>query len=157
VRRAVVYARGPIRVVALDSSSMLDDTARGQVVISGSNGGAISGHMARLFQTFCVAFNDAGFGKEDAGVVGIVHLDDHGIAAVAVSHDSAEISNGLDMWESGVISRANVVAQELGLVEGRPLREALIEMLAALAPGDRVDPAPDGRSNHDELHNGDLR
>ena len=54
-----------------------------------------------------VVFNDAGGGKNAAGVASLAELEREGIAAAAVSHESARIGDALDAWENGVVSRAN--------------------------------------------------
>jgi nucleotidyltransferase/DNA polymerase involved in DNA repair len=70
-------------------------------------------------------FNDAGVGKDGAGIAALGLLDADRIAAVAVAHTSARIGEALDTWERGVVSHLNAAARQLGLREGEPLREQL--------------------------------
>ena len=77
-----------------------------------------------------VFFNDAGVGKEDAGIVALAMLQSKGVAAGTVAHTSARIGDAQDMWESGVISYVNEAARKLGLDPGQPLRTALKRLAA---------------------------
>ena len=113
------------RVVILDSISFVRPEDRDQIIIAGSNGGHASGVVARQFACGFVALNDAGIGKDDAGVSGLRDMDTAGIPAVAVSHETAEISNGLDMWRNGVVSYVNAAAAQLGILTGEPLAVAI--------------------------------
>jgi hypothetical protein len=70
-------------------------------------------------------FNDAGGGRNDAGFTSLADLEREGIAAAAVSHDSARIGDALDAWENGVVCRVNALATEGGVLPGRSLREEL--------------------------------
>ena len=112
-------------VVAMDSISLIAAKDAGAIIVCGSHGGAISGAFAAVHPPALVVFNDAGGGKRDAGVASLAALEREGIAAAAVSHDSARIGDALDSWEHGVVSWVNGPAAEGGLELGRPLREAL--------------------------------
>ena len=50
-------------------------------------------------------FNDAGIGKNQAGIKGLEQLQKANIIAAAVGHESAEIANAADTYESGIVSR----------------------------------------------------
>ena len=71
------------------------------------------------------AFNDAGFGFDNAGAGRLDPLDDRGIAAVLVAAASARIGDGQSTLFDGVISAANRCAADQGFAIGVPLREAL--------------------------------
>ncbi|HIY66229.1 MAG TPA: hypothetical protein H9830_08145 [Candidatus Agrococcus pullicola] len=75
------------------------------------------------------AFNDAGVGKENAGISRLSPLDDQGISAVAVSSSSAEIGSGLSTLEQGIVSSVNEFARAEGAVPGM----ALIDLIEALS------------------------
>ena len=76
------------------------------VVVSGSHGGLSAARFALAARPHAVAFNDAGIGKDGAGIAALAWLQAHGIAAVAVAHDSARIGEALSTWNDGVISAA---------------------------------------------------
>ena len=118
---------GEASLLLHDSVAELDERARGAVVITGSHGGLSAAHYALKYRPLLVVFNDAGIGKDEAGVAGLKVLEEAGIAAAAVSHTSARIGEAKDTWESGVISRVNARARELGLRPGQKLREAITE------------------------------
>jgi uncharacterized protein YunC (DUF1805 family) len=76
-------------------------------------------------------FNDAGIGKNAAGIKGFEVLDEHGIIAAAVSHASAEIANARDTYDNGIITRVNKAAEKVGLAAGMTVRGA-VELLRVL-------------------------
>jgi hypothetical protein len=76
-----------------------------------------------------VIVNDAGRALDDSGIEGLVELDPHGIAAAAVSADSARIGDASSTYQ-GVISAANATAARLGVHPGQPAEEAARLMLA---------------------------
>ena len=114
-----------IPVFLLDSVTEGGEEQTGQVVVTGSHGGASAARYALRYRPLLVVFNDAGIGKDEAGVAGLGILEEAGLAAVAVAHTSARIGEARDTWESGVISRANAPARALGLMPGLSVREAL--------------------------------
>ena len=122
-------------VYLLDSVTEGGQEQTGAIVVTGSHGGLSAARYALNYRPLLVVFNDAGIGKDEAGVAGLKVLEDAGIAAAAVSHTSARIGEANDTWESGVLSRVNAEAKALGLKPGVPLREAierLAERLGAL-------------------------
>ena len=77
-----------------------------------------------------VVFNDAGGGKDDAGIAALAMLQKHGVAAATVAHTSGRIGDSLDMWENGVLSHVNAVARDLGLGDGDRVRDKLTKLVA---------------------------
>ena len=78
-------------VVAMDSISLIGPENEGAIIVCGSHGAAISGAFAAKHPPALVVFNDAGGGRNDAGFTSLADLEREGIAAAAVSHDSARI------------------------------------------------------------------
>jgi hypothetical protein len=128
--KAEVFRGARTRIVAMDSITQLAAQDAGSIVVCGSHGGSSSAEFALAHPVLAVFFNDAGVGKDDAGVAALAILQARGIAAGTVSHDSARIGDARDAWEQGVVSRVNDAASRLGLVAGVPLRAAL-QALAA--------------------------
>lgn len=121
-----IVAQGPGgRVMAMDSITMVTPEDAGAIVVSGSHGGASSGAYALEVPLRAAFFNDAGIGKDEAGVVALQMLQSSGIAAGTVSHRSARIGDARDCWENGVISRCNAAARALGIEPGASLRVAI--------------------------------
>lgn len=114
-----------LRVVLLDSVTQVEPAHAGCVVVTGSHGGASAAHYALEVAAALYVFNDAGAGKDDAGIAGLFRLESAGIAAAAVAHMSARIGEARDTYANGVIARVNRGAAALGLAPGRRLREAI--------------------------------
>ncbi len=125
-------ARGELgKVILMDSITKVSNEDKGQVVVSGSHGGSSSGEFALGVPLKAVFFNDAGVGKESAGIAALQMLQEHAIAGGTVSHLSARIGDSQDMWDHGVISHLNDAARALGLVENQRLDQALIRLINA--------------------------
>lgn len=116
-------------VVCVDSAALASPSDVDGVIVTGSHGGVIGGKVAVYVPARFFAYNDAGFGIEDAGAAGLQPLAELGIAAVTVSHETAEIGNSRSTYESGVISRVNAVAEAAGFRAGVPFAEALAAYL----------------------------
>lgn len=123
-QRSVIQA-GRWRVVLVDSITQIEPADAGSIAVSGSHGGTSSADFAAEVPLALVVFNDAGVGKDEAGIAGLIQLERQGRAAVAISHLSARIGDAADAWENGVISRINAGAARLGLRAGQRLRDAL--------------------------------
>lgn len=128
-------------VITLDSVTHLQDDHRGAVAYCASHGGLYAGYWAARMGIGAVILNDAGIGRERAGVAGLGLLGDLGVAAAAVSHRSARIGDGADGIERGVLSAVNGPAAAAGIAVGMASREAL-EVLARRAPGPSPAPKP---------------
>jgi hypothetical protein len=112
----------------------------GNVLIAGSHGGIIAACLGAEAGVHALILNDAGLGKDRAGIAGLVYLEQIGMAAAAVDCMSARIGDGADMLARGVISHANVYAAYCGVVAGQSCRDAAERMRGAAAP--RAVPAP---------------
>lgn len=121
-----------------DTVSFLDDSHAGGIHVVGSHGSDVTGtHMLRLPSAAGFA-NDAGGGKADAGFAGMLMLEEKGVPGATYSHMSAEIGNGRDAWENGVLSRVNAPAKKLGLQPGMTVQEAVARVAAALKAEERT-------------------
>ena len=120
-----------LRIVCMDSSSLVaqgeDD---GHIVLSGSHGGLVANqpHLALQVDAAAAFFNDAGVGKDGAGITRLPALDARGIAAAAVAAMSARIGDGRSTYEDGIVSRANDTARAAGIEPGMPAREAVLHI-----------------------------
>ena len=113
------------RLVLLDSVTQVEPAHAGRLIVTGSHGGASVVPYARAVRGWLYVFNDAGVGKDGAGIAALELLQAEGIAAAAVAHTSARIGEALDAWEHGVVSHLNAEAAALGLRIGAPLRVQL--------------------------------
>lgn len=118
-----------LRVV--DSITELSAADAGCIAVSGSHGGWSAARYAAAARPLLAVFNDAGVGKDGAGIAGLAVLQAQGIAACTVAHDSARIGDAGSTLADGKISRANEAARALGAEPG--LRCA--ELVARLRPG----------------------
>lgn len=114
----------------LDSVTQVTPEAAGHVVVTGSHGGASVVPYARAVRAQLYVFNDAGIGKDRAGIAALDLLQAEGIAACAVAHTSARIGESQDSWSHGVVSAVNAQAAALGIAPGVPLRTAVARWVA---------------------------
>ena len=117
------------RVLLVDSITQLDAGDAGAVVVTGSHGGLSSASYALAHRMALVVFNDAGVGKDAAGIVALALMQAQGRPAAAVAHHSARIGDAQDSWAHGLLSHVNAGAAALGLAPGQRLQDALREIL----------------------------
>jgi uncharacterized protein YunC (DUF1805 family) len=117
------------RVIIMDSITKVTPEDEGCIVVSASHGGASSGEFALEVPLKLAFFNDAGVGKDDAGILALGMLQARGVAGGTVSHMSARIGDAQDMWDHGVLSHVNAAARALGLAPGDRLRDALTRLV----------------------------
>ena len=129
--KPVVAVLGNLRVLLLDSITWVEATDTGQIIISGSHGGRSAAEYAILFPLALCCINDAGVGKDRAGIVALDMLEARGTPGVAFSHDSARIGEARDAWNHGVISHCNPRAVALGFHAGGHLRAAIERVFGA--------------------------
>ena len=114
-----------LRVV--DSITELGPADAGCLAVSGSHGGISSARYALAARPLLSVFNDAGVGLDAAGLAALPFLQSHGLAACAVSHDSARIGEAASTLDDGVISHVNPLAQALGVKMGQRCRSFIVE------------------------------
>jgi hypothetical protein len=132
VLKKVVCEGGGGRVVVMDSITKLTREDSGSIAVSASHGGVSSGEFALDLASLRMAvFNDAGVGKDAAGIAALEMLQARGVAGATVSHTSARIGDSQDTWDHGVVSHANPIARELGVLPGARLCEALRRLVGA--------------------------
>jgi hypothetical protein len=119
------------RVILLDSVTQVGPAHEGCLVVTGSHGGASVVPYARAVRAWLYVFNDAGVGKEDAGIAALALLERDGIAAVTVAHSSARIGEAADAWGHGVVSHLNAAASVVGLRTGVRLGDQLRPLAGA--------------------------
>jgi len=133
-----------VLIAAAESVTRLEDVA-GKVLVAGSHGGVIAAWYGAKAGARALVLNDAGVGKDRAGIAGLVYLEAIGMAAAAVDCMSARIGDGADMLARGVISHVNAYAALCGVVAGQSCREAAGRMRAASPPRSGPPPYAEGR------------
>ena len=126
----------------VDSVTRAGEDAEDRVLVCGSHGGLYAAWRAAKLRPRAVVLNDAGIGRNAAGVAGIAWLGGLGIAAVAIDHRSARIGDAADMLASGTVSMANDVAAVHGCLPGHTCRQA-VECLAEAAEAPQAVDVPE--------------
>jgi hypothetical protein len=127
--------RSGIKVIIMDSNSLVAPEDAQHVVISGSHGGLLGGkpETAVKYPVFAIVTNDADRGIDDAGISRLPALDERGIAGACVSAFSARIGDGKSSYEDGFISALNDVARRRGGKIGQSCRAFVAAMVEARA------------------------
>lgn len=137
---------GDVRVLVTDSSTLLGPEARGQVAVCGSHGGVNAALFAASAGAKAAIFNDAGIGKDAAGIAGLPATEPYGMAVAAADFMSARIGDGYDLYRSGLISHCNRWAEQAGLHIGMEVSAAARLLAAWTAPaGNPRPPSPRDR------------
>jgi len=123
--KTTLYEQSGVKIIAMDTISHVGEKERGQIVVSASHGGISSAEFGIKVPLKAVFYNDAGIGKENAGIASLSILEENGVACATVSHDTARIGDVMDMWENGIISRVNKTAEKSGMKPGISLKAAV--------------------------------
>ena len=118
-------------VLSIHSITKLAGEHVGQVVIAASHGGVYAGYCAAMGRVRAVILNDAGVGRERAGIGSLDYLDGLGIAAATADSQSCRIGDGDDMRTCGIVSFVNATAAELGCAPGQAVRDCADRLRAA--------------------------
>ncbi len=118
---------GP-NLLLVDSASLVTPDDAGKIIISGSHGGLIGNDPLRALKARAAVavFNDAGGGKDQAGLSRLPALDNTGVAAVTVAHTTARIGDARSTIDTGVISHCNKLATEQGAEVNMLLSEWIV-------------------------------
>jgi hypothetical protein len=142
----------PDDIVVLDSVTHFEARHKGRVAFCGSHAGIYAAYYAASKGISAIILNDAGIGRERAGVAGLMLLEKLGVPGAAISHVSARIGEGKDGVERGVLTTVNAQAAALGLKPGQDCREALLLLhKASPPPSPAPEPLEESRSEVPEL------
>ncbi|ODT75666.1 MAG: hypothetical protein ABS76_33610 [Pelagibacterium sp. SCN 64-44] len=142
------------RIVTVSASSQIKAEDAGCVVISGSYGGQYNAYHAGKWGLRGVVLNDAGIGRNDAGIDGLPYLDTIGLPAATADAMSCHIADGEHMLAHGRISHVNAAAAALGCVVGESVSACAERMLAAPPKAGELPPIAGGRRYHLDGGNG---
>jgi uncharacterized protein YunC (DUF1805 family) len=120
-------------ILIADSITRVGSDAAGAVVVNASHGGIYAAYLAAKLQARAAIFNDAGVGRDNAGIAGLSYLEDFGVPAATIGHETARIGDGADMMATGVITHANTLASSLGVNPGMSCRDAAEALREAVA------------------------
>lgn len=123
---------GEPKVICLDAAPMLTLEDAGAIAITGSHAALFRGRADNVIgpQLHAVFFNDAGVGKDGAGIARLADLDRRAMPAGTVSAASAPIGNSRAAYETGILSHVNRSAAALGGGAGTLLREFVATLVA---------------------------
>ena len=123
-----------VKILTVASCSFVRDEHRSHVVVSGSYGGRYNAFNAAKWGVCGVIMNDAGIGKDNAGIRGLDYLDQINLAAATADAQTCHIGDGDHMLEHGIISHVNRAATALGCSPGQNVRECAELMRSAIVP-----------------------
>jgi hypothetical protein len=114
------------RVILLDSITAIDASALDAVIVSGSHGGRSSTGFAidNQERPRIVFFNDAGVGKDNAGIYCLEAMQALDLACACYAYTSARIGEAQDGYSHGVVSFVNPLAAKLGVSAGMSVMTA---------------------------------
>lgn len=114
-----------VAVTVADSITFLNKSNLGDIVVCGSHGGMSAGDYAKKYEVKAVFFNDAGIGKNNAGIKSLESLNEAGILSCTVDCMSAEIFNGEDVLRNGIVSACNQLAKNRNIKKQMAVKEAI--------------------------------
>lgn len=115
---------GKFRIILTNTAGSYGENNKNDVVIDGSHFGVNSAKMAVDAAVKGRIGNDAGIGKNSAGIAGLNILEKVGIPGAAVSSLSAKIGVGMSTWDTGKVSTVNESARKIGVKVGMTTKEA---------------------------------
>ena len=130
----MMSANEDVKILTVASCSFVRDEHRSHVVVSGSYGGRYNAYNAAKWGVRGVIMNDAGIGKDNAGICGLEFLDQINLAAAVADAQTCHIGDGDHMLEHGVISHVNRAAAALGCMPGQSVRDCAARMRRATVP-----------------------
>ena len=83
-----------VKILTVASCSFVRDEHRSHVVVSGSYGGRYNAFNAAKWGVRGVIMNDAGIGKDNAGICGLDYLDQIDLAAATADAQTCHIGDG---------------------------------------------------------------
>jgi hypothetical protein len=133
-----------VKIMTVASCSNVRAEHRAQVVVSGSYGGRYNAFNAAKWPVRGVIMNDAGIGKDKAGIVGLEFLDRIDLAAATADAQTCHIGDGDHMLAHGLISHVNRAAAALGCAPGQSVRDCAERLRAASVPTVLPPPITEG-------------
>lgn len=110
----------------MDSISYIKPKHANCIVVSASHGGLSSARYALEHPPLLTVFNDAGIGKNKAGIAALAALEDKNLASLAITANSARIGDSEDTWESAIISDLNQTAKDMGFSKNTELKASIL-------------------------------
>lgn len=125
---SLISSESNLRIV--NSITELGSQDSGCLAVSGSHGGISSARYALAVRPLISVFNDAGVGRDQAGLAALPFLQSHGLAACTVGYMSARIGETNSTLTDGLISNSNALALALGAEPGKSYRQVMNKLSA---------------------------
>lgn len=133
--QVVVRTTGRGRIVTMGSAYDVGESNRGRdVVVNASYCGVLPARFIGEHLPRASIGVDCGVGPAGAAVAGLWYLEALGVAAAAADVDTVRLGDGLDLYESGILTFVNQPAADAGVTPGMSVRDAA-EVLLAANPG----------------------
>ncbi len=130
------------KVIIIDSAAQVGPDEAGQVLVVGSHGSELTARYVARYLPFGVILNDAGKGKNNAGISGLSILEAMNILGATIGCMTARIGEGHDNYYSGIISGVNDKAKTAGVQVGMTALETARIMLAGKKSSVITNPTP---------------
>ena len=97
----MLFRDEPVRVIGVDSASLIEPDDAGAIIVTGSHGAMLAGSPGYGISVAAhgAVFNDAGVGVDEAGIQRLRVLDEAGVPAVTVETNSARIGDARSAWK----------------------------------------------------------
>ena len=134
------------RVLVFDSATYVEGYVAGapgtagDVVVNASYSGVLCARMVMSAKPRAVIGLDCAIGKDGAGVAGLWYYEALDVPAAAVDVMTAEMGNGNDLYDNGIVSRVNDAAQALGIQPGMTTAEAAQYLLSGEKKPEAFEP-----------------
>ncbi len=142
----VVHRAPAGRTLVFDSATHVEayvaaHPCQGDVVVAASYAGVLCARMVMSARPAATIGLDCAIGKDGAGIAGLWYYEALGVPAAAADSMTAEMGNGPDLYENGVVSRVNDCAQRLGIAPGMRVRDAAEAFQTGARKPAHFDPA----------------
>jgi hypothetical protein len=125
------------RILVFDSATYVEGYVAqapgtaGDLVVNASYSGVLCARMVMSARPRFVIGLDCAIGKDGAGIAGLWYYEALGVPSAAVDVMTAEMGNGRDLYDNGIVSRVNDAAQALGIEPGMSCGDAARFMLSS--------------------------
>jgi hypothetical protein len=129
-RQSVMVQTDRGRIVTVDTAYDVGPENRlRDVTVNASYSGVLPARFIGEHAPRATIGVDCAIGKDGAGIAGLWYFEALGIPAAAADVQSLELGNGVDMYETGVVSYVNEPARTCGVTPGMSVRDAAALLL----------------------------
>jgi len=123
----------PRHLYLIDSITQITPAMSGGIVVSGSHGGVSSSRYveAQPLKPWAVFLNDAGVGKNQAGIAALSRLEPYGVLVFCYSHESACIGQAQDALACGWVRFVNTPVLDCSEL-GDPVGQSVSDLVRKL-------------------------